>query len=637
MVMNSQDLNAADKKFRALMAKAHEGIVLYNNIGVIIYASASVKNVSGFEDREIIGMTGTDFVHPDEVDEATKIFAAVLQAPGKSITFKQRLKHKQGHFIWAETTLSNFLHEPEVGGIISNFRNINEQKVAEDKLLESKTLLESINQNIKEALYRSIPHKSFEYVNRAFLNLFGFDSLEELNKVKATDLYVDPVIRSYIRNELEVKGSITNLEVEFKRKDGSAFWGLITSSKMESADGKVYYDGAIRDITQQKVAEEKLRHSEEFLSSINRNIKEGLYRSSLDKGMIYANSAFAEIFGYNSAKEVIETDIKELYLHLKTRKEIISELVEKKSIRNKEVEFKRKNGETFWGLMSSYLVVDSQGNEYFDGAIRDITEIKIAEQKLLELNDALKKQNKVLADREEELNRAMKELSDRNFELDQLVYKTSHDLRSPLSSILGLVNLAKMDTETVDKSEYINQIGFSIHRLDEFVKSMLNYAKASRVDVMLEPVDIQDLIDACLKDLAFLETFNKVKVSIDIKGDQTVKTDKLKLKIILSNIISNAFKYMDETKPESFLNIDVSTSEKEVLITIADNGIGIEEEHLPQIFDMFYRATELSQGSGLGMYIVKQSIDKLEGEITISSEFKKGTTFKITLPNGPTS
>ncbi|MEQ9168937.1 MAG: HAMP domain-containing sensor histidine kinase, partial [Fulvivirga sp.] len=185
-----------------------------------------------------------------------------------------------------------------------------------------------------------------------------------------------------------------------------------------------------------------------------------------------------------------------------------------------------------------------------------------------------------------------------------------------------------------DKSEYIEQIGFSIHRLDEFVKSMLNYAKASRIDVHLEAVDIKEIIESCLKDLAFLETYNKVKTKFNIQGKSTIKTDKLKLKIILSNIISNAFKYMDDTKPEPYLNIDINATEKEILINISDNGIGIEEEHLPKIFDMFYRATELSQGSGLGMYIVKQSIEKLEGSITISSKFKEGTTFNISLPNG---
>ncbi len=631
--MDYLDQSAANKKIKALMAKAHEGIVLYDEVGVIIYASASVKNVGGFEDSEVVGKPGTYFVHPEDIEKIRKKFTDISDTPGKSITFQQQLKHANGHYIWIETTLSNFLHEPEVGGIISNFRDITDQKTAEDKLLESKSLLESINQNIKEAIYRSHPDKSFEYVNQAFLDQFGFNSLEDLNTVSASSLYVDQVTRNEVREILLTKGTITNREVQFRRKNGSTFWGLLTTTLITTPDNKKFFDGAIRDITQQKNAENRLRQNEELLTSINRNIKEGLYRSSIDKGIIYVNSAFAEIFGYSAPKEVISTNIKELYLHESTREEILTELIEKRSIRNKEVEFKRKNGQSFWGLMSSYLIVDSEGNEYFDGAIRDISELKKAEQQLLELNETLTKQNKALEEREDELNKAMNELSDRNFELDQLVYKTSHDLRSPLSSILGLVNVAKMDSETLDKSEYINQIGYSINRLDAFVKSMLNYAKASRIDVLLEEIDLQEVIDSCLKDLAFLETYNKVKTNINIQVQCRIKTDKLKLKIILSNIISNAFKYMDDSKPESYLNIDIGCSKENISISISDNGIGIEEEHMPKIFDMFYRGTELSEGSGLGMYIVKQSVDKLEGKITISSQFKEGTTFEILLPN----
>ncbi len=615
------------------MAKAHEGIVLYNVKGTIIYASASVKNVSGFTDEELTGRSGDEFVHPEEHEETIKNFGKVLQSPGHSITFRQRLLHKNGHYMWAETTLSNFLHEPEVAGIISNFRDISSQKLAEDKLLESKVLLESINQNIKEGIYRSVPEGQFEYVNQAFMDMFGFNTLEELNHFGTTRLYVDQEIKSFIREELYSKKSITNMEVEFRRKDGTTFWGLITSSMLVGPNGKLYADGAIRDITHQKIAEEKLRHSEEFLSSINRNIKEGLYRSTLNKGMIYVNEAFAEIFGYKSAKEVIETEIKDLYYHLETRKDIVRELREKKSIRNKEVRFKKKSGEEFWGLMSSYLIKDSQGNEYFDGAIRDISELKKAEQKLLELNEKLRIQNKALEERETELNIAMKELSDRNFELDQLVYKTSHDLRSPLSSILGLVHLAHLDTETVDKTAYIDKIGESIKRLDDFVKSMLSYAKASRVEVQFEPVNIRTLIEMSIKDLEFLENFEKMYTEINIEGGDTFVSDKLKLKIIFSNIISNAFKYMDTGKPNPYLHINIIINDKGLTADISDNGIGIEESHLPKIFDMFYRGTEKSQGSGLGMYIVKQSVDKLKGEISIISQLNKGTSFHIVLPN----
>ncbi|MEQ8924210.1 MAG: PAS domain-containing sensor histidine kinase [Fulvivirga sp.] len=632
--MNPEEGNSAstDKKISALLTKAHEGIVLYDNQGRIIYASPSSKNVSGFEVAEILGKSGLDFVHPDEMELSARNFASVLNVPQSSITFRQRLLHKNKHYIWAETTLSNFLHDPDVAGVISNFRDITSQKLAEDELLESKTLLESINQNIKEAIYRNVPDRSFEYVNQAFLEMFRFKSLKDLNKVTSSTLYVDPEIRQFIKNELLHKKAINNIEAEFKRKDGTTFWGLISSTLITTADGIAYFDGAIRDITSQKIAEEKLKRSEEFLTSINRNIKEGLYRSTLNKGMVYVNDAFAEIFGYDSAKAILETDVEQLYFHLDSRKEIVKELKEKGAIRNKEIQFKRKSGEVFWGLMSSYLNKSNSGEYYFDGAIRDITELKKTEDKLRELNETLKTKNKELKKREHELNKALEELSDRNFELDQLVYKTSHDLRSPLSSILGLVHVAKLDDSSVNKTEYIEKIGSSIHRLDDFVKSMLNYAKASRVEVKNEELNIRELINSSIHDLEYLENFDKVSVEVVIKGDEQVKSDKLKLKIILSNIISNAYKYMDLDKTKNFLKVSVNHQKKRLKINIEDNGIGIDKEHLPKIFDMFYRGTEKSQGSGLGMYIVKQSIDKLEGKITIASTPGKGTTFNISLP-----
>ncbi|HNP19261.1 MAG TPA: PAS domain-containing sensor histidine kinase [Fulvivirga sp.] len=630
---NKTQLTLGDQQFRALMEKAHDGIVLYNEEGAIVYASPSVVNIVGYVDHEIIGHLGTDFVHPEDVGEAKKMFAEAAKVPGESISFQQRLIHKKQHSLWVETTLTNLLHDPEVRGIISNFRDITTQKIAEDDLFESKALLESINHNIKEAIYRNLPDRSFEYVNQAFLDMFGYDSLSDLNKINPAILYVDNNVRLKIKNELLSKKSINNVEAEYRRKDGTTFWGLISSTYIIANDGIEYFDGAIRDITNQKIAEEKLVKNEALISSINRNIKEGLYRSSINKGLIYVNDTFAEIFGYSTPKEIIETDINSIYYNPETRKEVLSELILNKTIRNKEVLFKRKSGEKFWALMSSFLIEDKDGNQYFDGAVTDITDIKLAEQQLMELNETLQRQNISLLEREEKLNRTMKELSDRNFELDQLVYKTSHDLRSPLSSILGLVNVAKIDNN-IDKLEYINKIGTSIKRLDDFVKSMLNYAKASRVEVSPEKLNIRTIIEGCIKDLEYLENFTKLKVSLNFNKEYFV-TDKLKLKIILGNIISNAFKYINNREEQSFLKIDVNISASKMKLMIVDNGIGIEKEHLPKIMDMFYRGTELSQGSGLGMYIVKQSIDKLGGSISINSTSGKGTSIVIELPTKP--
>lgn len=623
----------SEKKFRALIENAYEGIVLYDKNGIIRYASPSVKNFGDYTENELLGRSGLEFTHPEDQQKTIEIFADLQNNPGKSITFRQRLLIKNGKYIWCETTLTNLLNQKDVAGIISNFRDITEQKEAEDKLKESKFLLESINQNITEAIYRNIPGEKFEYVNQAFLNLFGYESLEDLNKVSPSDLYKDDADREKIRDLLYRDNKITNYEVQFKRKNGEVFWGLISSGVVKEESNRIIYDGAIRDITVEKEAQEQLEESEQLLSSINLNIKEGIYRSSFKGGLLYVNDAFVEMFGYDSKEDVMAIDIHKLYDQEEQRQMIITHLRRMGTIQNEEILFKRKNGEQFWGLMSSY-VIKVGDKEYFDGAIRDISDLKQVENQLIDLNKELRKQNQALAAREDALNVAMKELSDRNFELDQLVYKTSHDIRSPLTSILGLVNIAKKDHSPGAINIYLEKIEGSIQKLDDFVKSMLNYAKASRADVDIEDLELQNLIEGCIKDLEYLENYNDIKISIKIIGEEhAFKSDPLRLKIIFSNIISNAFKYYDKDKDNSFLNVHLKLQKEGMYISFEDNGIGISKEHLEKIFNMFYRATEKSEGSGLGMYIVKQSVEKLGGSIEIDSVEGKGTKIDIFLPS----
>lgn len=226
----------------------------------------------------------------------------------------------------------------------------------------------------------------------------------------------------------------------------------------------------------------------------------------------------------------------------------------------------------------------------------------------------------------------MEELSERNFELDQFMYKTSHDLRSPLSSVLGLINLAKFDSEKERVNDYLDKIEGRVRKLDEFVRSMLSYAKVSRAEINTSEVLLDELITANVKELEYLENFKKLKVVIKCNSKAKFLSDEMTLKLIFGNIISNAFKYYNINN-KSYLKVTIDVNTLRASITFEDNGIGIQKEYLDKIFDMFFRATEKSEGSGLGMYIVKQAVDKLNGKINIISEYGKGTTIKLIIPN----
>jgi PAS domain S-box-containing protein len=404
-----------------------------------------------------------------------------------------------------------------------------------------------------------------------------------------------------------------------------------------------------RDITDKRRAQSEIIESQKLLASINHNISEGIYRSHADGGLVYANHSFITMFGYDSLDEMLALKSQDLYAHPLDRSGLTDAIKSAVFRSNVEVLYKRKDGSTFWGLNSYILTKDQEGRDIFDGAIRDVSKQKKSAEQLGELNNELLSQNRTLAQKEQELatfnqelisNRdnlvdILEELSDRNFELDQLVYKTSHDLRAPLRSVLGLTNLYRLEVDNPPNS-YVQKIEDRIHKMDEFIKSMLDYSRGSRLSVKNTQVDIGDLLDGCLSDLGFLEGFDAVEIIKNINSHKyQAMTDELRLKIILSNIISNVFKYRKVEDVSSFMKIDVEVLKDEINISVEDNGIGIAKEYISKVFDMFYRATDRSDGSGLGMYIVKQSIDKLGGSITVESEEGVGTIFRVSLPNQP--
>lgn len=219
-----------------------------------------------------------------------------------------------------------------------------------------------------------------------------------------------------------------------------------------------------------------------------------------------------------------------------------------------------------------------------------------------------------------------------NKELDRFVYSASHDLRAPLTSILGLISLARLDKET-PTDNYLKRIEVSIHKMDAFIRDIIDFSRNARVEIVPELIHFQKLIDDTIDNLKYLNEGNQIKPTITINGTEPFYTDPKRLAIILNNLISNSFKYYNPEEMKPYIIIQVHHSKTQCIITIRDNGIGIPEGHLNHIFKMFYRAHEESKGSGLGLYIVKETIDKLNGKMQVQSAVGKGTAFEIKLPN----
>lgn len=260
-------------------------------------------------------------------------------------------------------------------------------------------------------------------------------------------------------------------------------------------------------------------------------------------------------------------------------------------------------------------------------------DLVVQEEELRATNEELTSNQEDLLEANARLERASSELSERNFELDQFVYKVSHDLRSPLVTILGLVNLTKIEEELPIIKNYIDLIENRVSKLDSFLKSMLNYLKINRTEITFQKINFEDIIQEVLTDLEFMTDFKRVKKQWVLHGETGFFSDPLRIRVIFQNIISNAIKYQDLYEQNSYLYIIIKTDEKQAQITFTDNGIGMSKEHLKNIFQIFFRASSKSDGSGLGMYIVKQAVDKLKGTVSIESPNNKGMSTKVILPN----
>jgi len=227
------------------------------------------------------------------------------------------------------------------------------------------------------------------------------------------------------------------------------------------------------------------------------------------------------------------------------------------------------------------------------------------------------------------------ELRKSNKELDRFVYSVSHDLRAPLSSMLGVVGLCEMGEMDPFIEKNVSLLKSSIKKLDGFIIDILDYSRNSRLEVDTQEVHFADLLTDVCNNLKFMctEDQRKVEVRTKIENGVAFHSDRSRLSIILNNLISNSIRYQNPQEADPFVEVSVAITASSADIRITDNGIGIESKNHEKVFNMFYRVSSQSVGSGLGLYIVKETVEKLNGVIKLESEPGKGTVFNIHLPN----
>ncbi|MCH8332132.1 MAG: HAMP domain-containing histidine kinase, partial [Bacteroidetes bacterium] len=242
-----------------------------------------------------------------------------------------------------------------------------------------------------------------------------------------------------------------------------------------------------------------------------------------------------------------------------------------------------------------------------------------------EMGDLVNSFNKMIV----ALTKSKDDSERKELELQTFIYKASHDLRGPFCSVMGLSNLAREQVKDKQALVYFNLIDRSVSRLDQILKDLARVAMVQQSLVIQEEFDFEEEINGILEGIQQYDNFDKIDIQIKIDVKNKFFTDKSMLVSILQNIIINSVKYQKLESSDSFIQINITEGDNFVNINIDDNGVGIEEVLQPKIFDMFFRANESSTGSGLGLYIVKNAVEKLGGEITLTSIYKIGTSVNM--------
>ncbi len=254
-------------------------------------------------------------------------------------------------------------------------------------------------------------------------------------------------------------------------------------------------------------------------------------------------------------------------------------------------------------------------------------QLKYTNQKLEKL---VSERTHDLVKQQKRLKKTNIELLNTNEELDNFVYHTSHDLKAPLKSVLGLIGISKLETEkNTELTKYLEMMEKSIHKLEEFILSIIEYSTNVKAELGKEMIDFDKIIDASCDQLNEYRNLKDINFERKIDVTKPFYSDPQRLKIIFNNLITNAVKYHNIKQEKPYIKILVEGIDDELQIKVEDNGQGIKDELKDKIFNMFFRASEKSSGSGLGLYIVKETIAKLGGKISVNTSYGTGSSFTI--------
>jgi len=662
-----EKLIQSEQKFRALVESNVEPMVMLNEKGIVTYVSPATERLMGYTLEEFLGKDGSVFFHPDEMEIVFNRMETSFKNPGKPIYTKNRVKHKDGHYIWTEGTTTNFLNDAQINAFVGNFRDITERIISEEKIIKANRLyafLSLINQTLVHAdtekkVLDEACRIAVKYGNLmgAWVGIFGQDyktisiesqcgklpdNLFQLGKIPIENVgSLNHILESgthFISNNIKetyspgywknvaIKHEINSLMVLPIVKSGILYASFFIYAQETGYFGKEEIElfvEATNDISfalnvfekerHRKEMEDSLIHSELRMKQAQSIAHFGNWEIDFNTRKSFWSDEASNIFGI-TGDEVHDSNFWRSFIHpdeIDYVRNSIFAKGEKADNKGFHHRILRKDGNVRY-IYSQTQVAYSQSGEpaRIFGVSHDETE-------------------RVETEREKE--KMMRDLIQRNQDLEQFSYIISHNLRAPVANIIGLTNMIGLrDQKIFQDKELIEHLSVSVKKMDEVIMDLNNILQVGKnINERKEKVILPEILNNVI--LTHEKIIYDSGIDIKYNFDQVEELYSLKSYIysIFHNLISNSIKFR-RTGVQPIVEISSYKEGDLTVLIFKDNGLGIDlEKRGNHVFGLYKRFHPFVEGKGMGLFMVKTQVQALGGTITIASEVNKGTEFRI--------
>lgn len=654
-----EELRKSEARYRTILEDIEEGYLELDLEGCITFINPVGARAVGNLPEKLIGTDFRKLISEKTINVFLSLYKNIYKTGTPVNGFEVAFITHDGIERFIE--ISGALLRDSTGkpiGFKCLLRDITERKWSEDALLQSEAKYFSIIESIGEAYFETDLTGLNTFVNDKVCEALGY-TRDELLRMSNRDQQDEANARKTYAafNKIYQTGlPVNDFQYEAIRKDGTKVVFEMAISLMRDAQGKpIGFRGLARDITRRKEMEDALRASEERAHTLIATIPDPYIERDLQGNAIYVNDAYVAMTGYSAGELRNNNDNYSQYLDAENA-EIVSSTYNAiiktgLTMKNIDIELMTKSGEKRLVNLSASIVRDPHGNPTgIQSIIRDSTEKRKAEELIRQSEQALREYSETLElrvkERTAELEKAKVVAEVASRAKSDFMASVSHEFQTPLNAVIGFTKVLqdRMFGELNEKQEefirYIAEAGASLSRI---ITEILDatHAASGRAKLNIAPVSITDALSKTVRLLAsqVKEKNQVLTVDVDLDAAVSIEADEQKIQQVFFHLLSNAVKYTAEggkVDVRAFRASHPFSRQEGISVAIADTGIGIKAEDIPKLFQTFGTLespyTRSEKGIGIGLSLTKQLVELHGGDISVESEFGKGSSFSIFLP-----